>query len=74
MTKIKTVLLYTCNEAPKGKSLIILKDEAGWLWFWPRVKEEGYTTPFCSIEEIAAVYDLTGMRKLKESPFTPIKE
>ena len=57
--KIVKTAMYSCKELPKGKSLVIMTDNDGFLWALPIIRLEGFTTPYITIEEVCFALNLS---------------
>lgn len=52
MSELRRSFSCTTKDGPPGKVIYIMEDTDGWFWIKKYVEEEGFKTPFSSIDEI----------------------
>ncbi|AFU97816.1 hypothetical protein [Simiduia agarivorans] len=65
--KLVKLIQCKCSETPPEQGIRVLQDEDGFYWLEPRVKAEGYRTPFIDLAELALAHDLTNIHVVTES-------
>ena len=68
MAELKKIYACTEKDSAKGKAAYIYEDVDGWFWIKKYVEDEGFKTPFNSIEEIEVFLDIK-FEVRKEVPF-----
>ena len=53
--KVIELMTLATQEGPPTKYLTVIRTDDDWLWIHKLVLQEGYMTPFSSIEEIEIV-------------------
>ena len=57
--KIVKILQVACEEAPEGKAMVLYQDDVGFYYHRHLVLNEGFRTPFSSLNEVGVGLGVT---------------